>query len=58
MKAASRQPDNVAVNAPVDPIDWLPPYWWGIVPSIAFAGFGTLFGAERMLDGFEVVLKG
>jgi hypothetical protein len=28
------------------------------VPSIAFAGFGTLFGAERMLDGFEIVLKG
>jgi hypothetical protein len=55
MKAVARHPvPNAAMS---DPSDLLPPFWWGGVPALLFAGYGTAFGAERMLDGFEKILS-
>lgn len=55
MKAAARQPP--AVNGPVDPFERLPPFWWGSSVALGFGLFGAVVGAERMLDGFEKVLR-
>lgn len=54
--AARAQPeDPAATNAPIDRI---PAYWWGFCPALAFAGYGSIVGAERMMDGFDRVLRG
>ncbi len=43
-------------KAPTDPFDLLPPFWWGGGVALVFAGYGTVVGAERMMDGFDAVL--
>ena len=41
----------------IDPVDLLPPFWWGSGVVLGFALFGAWVGAERMMDGFEAVLR-
>ena len=55
MKAAARQPPPA--KGSVDPWDRLPPFWWGGSVALGFALFGAVVGAERMMDGFEKVLR-
>jgi hypothetical protein len=55
MKAAARQAP--AVKGPIDPLEMLPSYWWGGSVAVGFALFGAVVGAERMMDGFEKVLR-
>jgi hypothetical protein len=55
MRATARHP--APNGAMADPSDLLPPFWWGGVPALLFAGYGTAVGAERMLDGFEKILS-
>jgi hypothetical protein len=50
MRAGARHP---AAASKADPADLLPPFWWGATVAVAFAGYGTVVGAERMMDGFE-----
>jgi hypothetical protein len=55
MKAAARQAP--AAKAPVDPLERLPPFWWGGSIALGFSLFGAVVGAERMTDGFEELLR-
>jgi hypothetical protein len=65
MKATVRQPAPVAAPvaavaappAPVDPFSRLPAFSWGGTVVVGFALFGAVAGAERMLDGFEKVVR-
>jgi hypothetical protein len=50
LKASARQPPNV--QAPIDPMDRLPSFWWGWTFMTAFSLFGTAVGPEVMMDGF------
>lgn len=56
MKASARQAAAAHGPAAVDPLDRLPPFWWGGPAALAFALFGTAVGPERMMDGFGRVL--
>ncbi|WP_435017861.1 hypothetical protein TA3x_005481 [Tundrisphaera sp. TA3] len=55
-KVAAQVPQMPPVP-PIDPMPGLPSYWWGAWPALAFAGYGSLAGAERMMDAFEWVMK-
>ncbi len=55
MKASARQAP--AAKARVDPIDRLPPFWWGGSAAVGFALLGSVVGAERMMDGFDRLLR-
>jgi hypothetical protein len=50
LKGAARHgvPDQMTA----DPFGFLPPFWWGVFVALAFALFGAIVGAERMMDGF------
>ena len=54
LKAAAKHP---AAAAGVDPLDRLPPYWWGVAPAVAFAIYGAVVGAEQMMDGFSTGVR-
>lgn len=54
-KAGARLDPKAEVQ--VDPMDRLPPFWWGGPVLLGFAVFGSAVGAERMMDGFERVLR-
>jgi hypothetical protein len=55
MKATARQAP--AVKGPADPFEKLPPFWWGGSAALGFGLFGAAVGAERMMDGFQRVLR-
>jgi hypothetical protein len=55
MKAVARQAP--AAKGPVDPLERLPAFWWGGSVALGFALFGAVVGAERMMDGFDKVLR-
>jgi hypothetical protein len=55
MKAAARQAP--AAKGAVGPFAMLPPFWWGSSVALGFGLFGAAAGAERMMDGFEKVLR-
>lgn len=52
MKASARQPPPAQGKVVMDPFDRLPPFWWGASASLSFAVFGSVVGAERMMDCF------
>ena len=53
-KAAARQ---VAAGPIINPFDKLPAFSWGGLVVAGFAVFGTVVGAERMMDAFEKVVR-
>jgi hypothetical protein len=55
--AAAPAGADVAPAVPVDPWTRLPAFSWGGTVAVAFALFGAVVGAERMLDGFEKVVR-
>jgi hypothetical protein len=60
MKAGARiaARPQAALAAPIiDPMDRLPPYWWGAYPAFAFACYGSIVGAERMMDSFQTIMR-
>jgi hypothetical protein len=54
IRAGAKHPEAAAK---ADPMDLLPPYWWGAAFAAGFAGYGTAVGAERMMDGFEKCVR-
>lgn len=58
LKVEAKASRHSATTVDRDPLDRLPPYWWGVWPALAFAGFGSIVGAERMMDGFESCMGG
>lgn len=53
MNKVAALPPQVPAAPPIDPMGHLPPYSWGSWPALAFAAYGSLVGAERMMDAFE-----
>lgn len=45
------------IGRPNDPAAWLPPFAWGYLVAAGCASFGAAVGPERMMDGFEKVMR-
>jgi|GEM_PF-6346264 len=55
IKVAGRQEPAAKVH--FEPLEKLPPFWWGSSIALGFSLFGAIVGAERMMDGFEKVIR-
>jgi len=55
LKASTRHAPSVAEA--VNPLDRLPPFSWCGPVMLGFALFSAVVGAERMMDGFEKVVR-
>jgi hypothetical protein len=58
MKASAKANIRDPAAAPaVDPFAMLPSFAWGGLVAACFGIYGTVVGAERMLDRFEKVIR-